>query len=327
MTPRRTLALAAVAIAAASIGLRAHAADPNYPSQPIRIVVPFAPGGATDISARLIGPKLAEALKQPVVIENRAGAGGTVGSEAVSKAPPDGYTLVMATSSTHGAAPSLYKKLGYDPVRDFEPVSLLVTAPFVLAVKKDMPVNSAAELVALARKSPGKLNYASAGVGSVNQLTVELLKMMTNIQVVHVPYKGSGPALADLAGGQVDMIINDMASILGFIRNGTVKPLAVTSMKRNALLPNLPTLDETAAKGYEALAWYGLLAPRGTPPEIVAKVRTALQGILKDPAFHERFVAQGFDVRDETGEAFRDFIRKDVDKWRDVVKASGATLD
>ncbi len=315
-----------VALAALTAGTGAAVAQ-TFPTKPVRIVVPFAPGGGTDIVARIMGPKLSQALGQPVIIENRPGAGGTTGSEFVAKAAADGYTLGIATSSTHGAAPSLYKKLGYDPLRDFETIALLVTTPFMLAVKKDLPVNSVGDLVTLAKNNPGRLNYASAGVGSSNQLTVELLKMMTGTSLVHVPYKGSGPALADLVSGQVDLVINDLASLMGFVRGGNIKPLAVTSLKRSPMVPDLPTLDESGVRGYEALAWYGILAPRGTPPDVLATLQKAIQGAISDPAIRDQLVRQGFDLRDETGPRFQSFIERDVKKWEEVVKASGASVN
>ena len=323
---QKVLMMSLVALAALTGGTGASVAQ-TFPTKPVRLVVPFAPGGGTDIVARIMGPKLSQALGQPVIIENKPGAGGTTGSEFVAKAAPDGYTLVMATSSTHGAAPSLYKKLGYDPVRDFETIALLVTTPFMLAVKKDLPVNSVADLVTLARNNPGRLNYASAGVGSSNQLTVELLKMMTGTTLVHIPYKGSGPALADLVSGQVDLVINDLASLLGYVRGGSIKPLAVTSLKRSFMVPDLPTLDESGVRGYEALAWYGILAPRGTPPDVLATLQKVIQGAISDPAIRDQLTRQGFDLRDETGARFLGFIENDVKKWAEVVKASGASVN
>lgn len=322
------LAAALIGVVASAVSMSA-GADPaaDYPSKTVRIVVPFAPGGATDISARLLAPKLSQSLGQPVIVENRAGAGGTIGSDHAAKAAPDGYTLAFATSSTHGAAPSLYKNLPYDPVQDFEPISLLVSTPFVVAVKKDLPVTSVSELIALAKKSPGKLNYASPGIGSSNQLAVEMLKMMTGVEVVHIPYKGSGPALADLAAGQVDLVINDMASLLGFIKAGTVKPLAVTSLKRNPLLPQLPTVDGSGVRGYEALAWYGLLAPRGTPPAILAKLGNAVDQALRDPDVRKQLEAQGFQIHGDPPDRFRAFMQSEIKKWADVVKASGVRVD
>lgn len=298
-----------------------------YPSKSIRLVVPFPPGGGTDIVARLIGPRLSQAVGQPVIIDNRAGAGGTIGSDLVAKAQPDGYTLAFATSSTHGVAPSLYKNLPYDAVEDFEQISLIATTPFMLAVKKGLPVASVQELIALARKQPGKLNFASAGVGSSNQLTMEMFKMMARVDIVHVPYKGSGPALADLVGGQVDLVINDMASLAGFVRAGQVKPLAVTSRKRNPLFPDVPTIDESGVPGYEAVAWYGLLAPRGTPPAIVRKLSDAVNKVLLDPELRKQFTEQGLQVSGAGPAELREYTKAEIRKWAAVVKASGARAE
>ncbi len=298
-----------------------------YPSKPIELIVPFAPGGGTDIVARLIGPRMAEVLGQTVVVVNKPGAGGTIGSDNVAKSAPDGYTLAFATSSTHGAAPSVYKNLPYDAVESFQPVSLLVSTPFMLAVRKDLPANSVRELIELANEKKDKLNYASPGTGSSNQLAMEMLRLMAGVELVHVPYKGSGPALSDLAGGQVDLTINDLASLAGFLEGGRIRGLAVTSLKRNNLYPDLPTIDEAGVPGYEALAWYGLLAPKDTPPAIVEKLENAVNLALQDDKLRKSLTDLGFEIRGEGPEPFRHFIQNEVKKWAKVVEASGATAD
>jgi len=320
------LALGMITSAHAADNARAKMTD-SYPSRPITLVVPFAPGGGTDIVARAISEKLGQATGQAVVVDNRPGAGGTIGSASGARAAADGYTLTFATASTHGVAPGLYADLPYDAVEDFVPIALLVTTPFVLAVKNSMPVDSVSELIELARKSPGKLNYGSAGVGSSNQLTVELFKMMAKVDIVHIPYKGSGPALVDLAAGRIDLVINDMSSLLSYITSGRVKALAVTSRERSPTLPDLPTIDEEGLPGYEALAWYGVLAPRGTPAPIVEKLNRLLNGITQTPEMRERFQAMGFDVVNWKPEEFRGFMISQIHKWAKVIEESGAKAE
>ncbi|NYT24830.1 tripartite tricarboxylate transporter substrate binding protein [Alcaligenaceae bacterium] len=323
-----------LAILVSGMIIAAHATDDakaesieSYPNRPITLVVPFAPGGGTDIVARVISEKLGQATGQAVVVDNRAGAGGTIGSASGARAAADGYTLTFATASTHGVAPGLYTDLSYDAVEDFAPVSLLVTTPFVLAVKKSMPVDSVSELIELARKNPGKLNYGSAGVGSSNQLTVELFKMMAKLDIVHIPYKGSGPALVDLAAGRVDLVINDMSSLLSYITSDRVKALAVTSEERSPTLPDLPTIDEEGLQGYEALAWYGVLAPRDTPPPIIEKLNSLLNEITQAPEMQERFQSMGFNVVNWTPDEFRSFMISQIEKWTEVIEVSGAKAE
>ena len=298
----------------------------TYPSKPVRIIVPFPPGGGTDIVARAVGQKLGEALGQTFVIDNRGGAGGTVGSEAAAKSPPDGYTLAMATSSTHGVAPSLYPRLGYDPVRDFAPVTLVATTPFVLVVHPALPVKTVGDLIALAKRQPGKLNYGSAGNGSSNHLTVEMFDMMANVKMTHVPYKGSGPALVDLMAGQVDLAINDMSSLLNFVNAGKMRALAVTSLARNPALPNVPTIA-ASLPGYEAEAWYGVLAPIKTPAAIIAKLHEEIVKALKTTDLKERLHAQGLDALGNSQAEFLAYMQRDIAKCAKVVKASGARID
>jgi tripartite-type tricarboxylate transporter receptor subunit TctC len=308
------------------LGTAISASAQTYPVKPVRVIVPFPPGGGTDIVARAVAQKLGDALEQTFVVDNRSGAGGTIGSEAAAKAAPDGYTLGIATSSTHGVAPSLYTKLGYDPVKDFAPVTLVATTPFVLAVHPALPVRSIKELIALAKAQPGKLNYASAGNGSSNHLTVEMFDMMTKVKMTHVPYKGSGPALIDLMGGQVDLMINDMSSLLNFVNTGKLRAVAVTSSKRNASLPNVPTIAESLP-GYEAEAWYGVLAPARTSPAIVSKLYEEIVKAMRNTDLRERLKSQGLDGVANTPQEFLAYMQRDIAKWAQVVKASGARID
>jgi tripartite-type tricarboxylate transporter receptor subunit TctC len=297
----------------------------TYPTKPVRIIVPFPPGGGTDIAARAVGQKLTDALGQTFIVDNRGGASGTIGSEAAAKAPPDGYTLGMAASSTHGAAPALYPKLGYDPLKDFAPVTLVVTTPFVVVVHPALPVKNVNELIALAKAQPGKLNYGSAGNGSSSQLTVEMFDLMAHVKTTHVPYKGAGPALVDLMGGQVDFMINDMSSLLGHVNAGKLRALAVTSSKRNPRL-NVPALAETVP-GYEAEAWYGLLAPAKTSLAIVSKLHEEIVKALRTTDLSDRLKAQGLDPVGSTPQEFLSYMQRDIAKWTKVVKAAGVKLD
>ena len=316
---------AAMGISAMGIFSPAHAQ--TYPMKPVKIIVAFPPGGGTDVVARLVGQKLAEAYGQSFIIENRAGAGGTLGSESVAKALPDGYTLTIATSSTHGIAPSVYRGLGYDPVRDFAPVTLLATTPFLLAVHPSVQANNLAELIALAKSKPSKLNYGSAGNGSGNQLATELLCMMAGVKMVHIPYKGAGPAIADLAAGHLDLIINDMSSLLPFVNSGKLRAIAVMGAKRNPALPNVPTASESGLPGYEGEAWYGLMAPAKTPPAITAQLQSDIAKAIRETDLKEKLRAQGLDAIGGTPEQFQTYLNREIAKWADVVKATGARVE
>ncbi|MPZ42765.1 MAG: tripartite tricarboxylate transporter substrate binding protein [Betaproteobacteria bacterium] len=309
--------------AALGIALASHAQD--YPNRTVRIIVPFPPGGGTDIVARATAQKLGEALGQTFIVDNRAGAGGTIGSEAAARAPADGYTLSMAASSTHGAAPSLYPKLGYDPLRDFAPISLIATTPFVLVVHPALPVKTVADFIALAKAQPGKLDYGSAGTGSSNHLTVEMFDMMAGVKTTHVPYKGSGPALVALRGGQIDFMINDMSSLITHVKAGKLRAIAVSSNMRNPRL-DVPTIAETIP-GYQAEAWYGLLAPAGTSEAIVGKLHQALVNALKATDLADRLKAQGLDPVGGTAQEFRDYMEREIKRWSKVVQTAGVKLE
>ena len=315
--------LAALLVAGAAATAQAQ----TYPSKPIRMIVPFPPGGTTDILARAIGAELTKAWGQPVVIENRPGAGGNIGSEAVAKSPGDGYTLLMGTVGTHGINPSLYKKMPYDAVKDFAPVTLVALVPNILVVHPSVPAKSVVELIALAKKQPGKLTYASSGNGTSIHLSGALFESLTGVQMVHVPYKGSAPAVTDLLGGQVNMMFDNMPSALPHVKAGKLRPLGVTSAKRSPAVPDVPTIAEAGVKGYEASSWFGVLAPARTPKDIVAKLNAGIAKSLGTPEMKEKLSSQGAEPVGNTPEQFGAFIRAEIDKWAKVVKASGATVD
>lgn len=302
-----------------------HAQD--YPSKPVRFVVPFAPGGTTDVLARLVGERLSASLGQQFVVDNKPGAGGNVGTAQVAKAEPDGYTLLMGTVGTHAINASIYPSLPYDPVQDFAPVTLVATVPNVLVVNPEVPANSVAELIALAKEKPGELNFASSGNGSSIHLSGELFKAMTGVDIVHVPYKGSGPAVIDLLGGQVQMMFDNLPSSAPQIKAGKLRPLGVTSKERSPTLPDVPTIAEAGVPGYEALSWFGVLVPAGTPEAIVAKLRDEIAEALADPAMRERFAELGAVPVGDTPAEFADFISAETAKWAKVVAEAGIKLE
>ena len=299
----------------------------NYPNKPIKIVVPFPPGGATDILARAIGFELQKAWGQSVVIENKPGAGGNTGADLVAKSPPDGYTLIMATVGTHAINMSLYTKMPYDAVKDFEPIVLVAGVPNLLVVHPSVPAKTVKELTALAKAQPGKLNVASSGNGTSIHLAAELYKQMAGVDILHVPYKGSAPAVADLLGGQVQMMFDNMPVSLPHAKAGKLRALAVTSLKRSPALPDVPTMDEEGLKGFDATSWFGLLAPAGTPKDIIAKLNAASVAALATPDMRERLAAQGADPVGNTPDQFAAFIKAEIEKWAKIVKASGARVD
>jgi tripartite-type tricarboxylate transporter receptor subunit TctC len=317
-------AIACMTLAGTDAGAQGAA---NYPNKPIRIVVPFPPGGATDILARAIGFELQKAWGQSVIIENKPGAGGNTGADLVAKSAPDGYTLVMATVGTHAINMSLYAKMPYDAVKDFEPVVLVAGVPNLLVVHPSVNAKSVRELTALAKAQPGKLNVASSGNGTSIHLAAELYKQMAGVDILHVPYKGSSPAVADLLGGQVQMMFDNMPVSLPHVKAGKLRALAVTSMTRSAALPDVPTMDEEGLKGFDATSWFGLLAPAGTPKDIVAKLNAAAVKALASPEMRERLAAQGADPVGNTPDQFAAFIKAEIDKWAKIVKASGARVD
>jgi len=298
-----------------------------YPTKPVRLVVPFPAGGTTDILARAVAQKLSETWGQQVIVDNRPGAGGNIGSELVAKSPPDGYTLLMGTVGTHAINPSLYAKMPYNHVKDFTPVILVAGVPNVLVVNPSLPVNSVQELIAYGKANPNKLNFASSGNGTSIHLSGELFRTMTGVQMTHVPYKGSSPALTDLIGGQVQLMFDNLPSSLQFIKAGKLRALAVTSLARSQALPDVPTLAESGLPGFEASSWFGVLAPAGTPADIVAKLNGAVAAWLASPAAKEQLAAQGAIPAGGSPDAFVKHIADESAKWAKVVKASGAHVD
>mgnify|MGYP000520356467 CR=1 FL=1 len=316
--------LTALALALAAICLPAAA---QYPNKPIRIVVPFPPGGATDIVTRVVADKLTQSLGQPVTVENRPGAGGTLGSDLVAKATPDGYTLLMGSTSTHAVAPALYARLPYDPLKDFTPVANVAASPMILVVSPSLPVTNLKELIAYAKANPGKLSYASSGNGTVNHLTGEMLKGAIGADMVHVPYKGSALAFPDLFEGRVPLMFDYTISIVPQLKSGKLRPLAITSLKRSATVPDIPTMDASGLPGFESILWLGLFAPPGTPREIATRVNAEVVKLLQLADVREKFAQQGADPIGGSTEQFAATIRSEIAKWGKIVKDSGAKAD
>ena len=295
----------------------------DYPTKPIRLIIPFAPGGTNDIYGRLIGARLSETLRQQVVIDNRPGAGGSIGADLAAKSPSDGYTLVIGHIGTLAVNPTLYPKLPYDPVKDFQPISMLAKVANILVVHPSLPAKSVKELIALAKAKPGALVYGSGGVGGAGHLATEYFKMMGRINIVHVPYKGTGPALIDLLAGQTQLVFAGVPGIAAHVRAGKLRALGVSTAKRLAVFPDLPTIDEAGVRGYEATQWYGVLAPAGAPQPIVAKLNGAIVGALETARMRERLAADGSEPFGSTPAEFLDFIRKEIARWAPVIKAAG----
>ncbi|OGA53151.1 MAG: hypothetical protein A3F74_11980 [Betaproteobacteria bacterium RIFCSPLOWO2_12_FULL_62_58] len=302
-------------------------AQQAYPTKPIRMICPFPPGGTTDVVARLVAQKLTEAWGQQVVVDNRPGAGGIIGTEIVAKAAPDGYTVLLGSITTHAVNPALYKKLNFDPVKDFAPVSLVVSSPQLLAVHPSVAAKSVKELIALAKAKPGQLNYASAGTGTSPHLTFELFKSMAGIDVVHVPYKGTGPAITDLIGGQVQMMITGVVALMPHIKSGKLRGLGVTSAKRVAALPDLPTIAESGIPGFDVSSWFGVFLPGGTPKPIVAKMNAEIRKILEVPEVRQRLISQGADPASNTPEEFAAYVKAEMAKWGKVARDTGTRAD
>lgn len=328
MTHRSRFAAAAFAVLSALLPavLSNAAAAETYPSKPIRLILPFTTGGATDVMARALGEKLRTRLGQPIIVENKPGAGTMLASQYVAKSPADGYTLLMAASSL-GIAPAIYSKVDYDPIKDFTPVTLVASVVHVLEVNASLPVKSVKELVDYLKANPDKLSYGSTGSGTSTHLEAELFKSMAGVKMTHIPYKGSSPALTDLVGGQIEVMFDAYASSGPFIKQGKLRALAVTTAKRSATAPDLPTVAESGLPGYEAMPWLGLVAPAGTPAPIVARLHREVGEVLKDPEIRARFKDLGLDIVGNTPEEFAHFIRQDVAKWARVVKESGAKAD
>jgi tripartite-type tricarboxylate transporter receptor subunit TctC len=295
----------------------------TYPSKPIRLIAPSAPGSPVDIRARWLADKLAPALGQPIVVEDKAGAGGNIGTEAAARSAPDGYTLVLAHQGTFAINAHLYARTGYDPIADFAPITRLVVSPMLLAVHPDMPVNSVADLIRLAKDRPGQLTFGSAGNGTPPHMAGELFKRTAKIDVVHVPYKSASPALVDLMAGRLSYMFDSLAIQLPQVRTGKIKALAVTGAKRIASLPEVPTVAESGLAGFEYWSWMGICVPAGTPREIVSRLNQAIVGILGTPQAREWFVAQGGEPMGETPEEFAAFIKAEYARWGAVVREAG----
>jgi tripartite-type tricarboxylate transporter receptor subunit TctC len=320
------LRLAGVAVTMLVLGANAATKD-AYPQRPIRLVVPVPPGGAADFTARLAASKLAEALGQNIIIENRGGAAGVIATEFVAKATPDGYTLLLSSSTTHGISPVLYKKLPYDAQKDFTHVGLIATIPGVMAVNQSVPAQSVKEFVALAKAKPGTLLFGSSGSGAPPHLMGELFKSVSGAPIVHVPYKGSGPAVLDLVGGQIQVMFDGLPSLLGQIKGGKLRALAAVSAVRSNVLPDLPTMAEVGYPGVEGGLWYGISGPAGMPPAIVDRLNKEILAAVSIAEVKERFAGQGAFVSHLRPREYTDFIQKEMNKWGPVVKASGATID
>ena len=315
-----TLLIIALSCAAAS-------ALAEYPDKPVKIIVPYPPGGTTDILARVIAQRLGERLKQSFIVENRGGASGAIGTQAVAKSPADGYTLCMGTIGTHGINSALFKNLPYDAVKDFAPITIVGITPNVLTVHPSVPAKNLQELLALARAKPGTLNFGSTSPGGSPHMAGELFKTMANIDIAHIPYKGAGPMLIDLIGGQIQMGFDNMPSSIGHIRSGKLRAIAVTTTKRWPGAPDVPTMAESGLPGYEVSAWFGLLAPAGTPKPVVDLLYKNIGDILKQPDMVKQLFELGAEPGGNTPEAFARYIAADVEKWTRVVAATGVKVE
>ena len=318
---RPDMALLALTLAAALPALA------EFPERPIRIIVPYPPGGTSDLLARAVAPRLGERLKQSVVIENRAGAGGVIGSQGVAKSPADGYTLLLGTIATHGILPVLQKPAPYDAVKDFAPVTLVASTPNVLVANPSAPVRNLAELLALARAKPGSVNFGSTSLGGSPHMSGELLKTMAQVDIVHVPYKGGGPMLIDLMGGQIPVGFDNLPSSINHIRAGKIRALAVTTAKRWPGAPEIPTMAEAGVPGYESSAWFGLLAPANTPKPVVELLQRHVAAILRQPEVEKMLLEQGAEAVGNTPDDFARLIAAELQKWTKVVAATGVKLE
>ena len=324
---RKWWVFAAAALALGAAGLSAPAIAQDYPTRPITLIVPYTAGGGNDAMARLVAEQMGKSLSQPIVIENRGGAGGSIATRQVAKAEPDGYTLGLGGTGTLAIDPTLYPGAGYDPRKDFAPVGLIATSALVILVNPSVPAHSVQELIALAKASPGKLNYASAGTGSGIHLGTVLLAAMAGIEMTHVPYKGSGPALTDLLGGHVSIYFSSLPPAIGLIGSGKVRALAVTGPARSAILPNLPTVAESGLPGYEAVLHYGIIAPAGTPRPIIDKLSAAMRAAMASEDVRKRIATEGAEPLVTTPEEYAADIDREETKWSAVVRKSGAKAE
>ena len=321
---KRAFALAAAAtLAAAASGSSAQ----SYPNRPVRILVPFPAGAGVDIVARMLGLPLTDLWGQAAVVDNRPGAGGTIACELAAKAAPDGYTLLLGNISTFAMAPSLYKKVNYDPVQSFAPITLVNTSANVLVAHPSVPASTTQALIALAKAKSGQINYASAGSGTSPHLAAELFKSMAGVDLVHVPYKGSPQALTDLLGGQTQIMFASLVSALPHIRQARLRALGVTSLKRAAALPDLPAISEAGLRGYDVSVWMGIVAPAGTPPAIIAQLNRQIAALLQSPDIRERLAVQGLEAASNSPAEFRSYIASEVRKWAVVIKQAGVVAD
>ena len=323
MLKHRVLLLAVVSL----VPHLATAQTQTYPNRPIRAVVPLAPGGGTDTVARLVAAKLSEGLGQQIVVDNRGGGGGVVGTELVAKAAPDGYTILVGSITTNAVNPALYKKLPYDHLRDFAPISMIGTVPNALVVHPSVPAKSMKEFLAYAKTNPGKITYGSAGIGSAPHLSMELIRIMAGINMVHVPYKGAGAAVADVLGGQLQALCSSLAGLLPHIKSGRVRALGVTTSKRNTQLPEVPTIAESGIPGYEVTIWYAFYVPAGTPKPVIARLNAETVKALNSADLKERLTLQGLDVGSSTVAELDAFTKAETVKWAKVVKESGAQIE
>jgi putative tricarboxylic transport membrane protein len=303
----------------------AFAAD--YPARPIKLVVPYAPGGGADGVARIVAKTVSESIGQPIVIENKGGAGAIVGTDLVAKAEPDGYTLLLGQSGPISINPAVYKSLPYDPQKDFAPISMTTAYPYILVVNADLPVKTLAEFVALAKAKPGTMNYGSTGVGAANHLVAELFNSKAGLKMTHIPYRGTALATADLVAGQLTMVFGDPISVLPHIQSGKLRALAVTSLQRSSVAPTVPTIAESGYPGFEALAWHGIMAPARTPPDIIAKLNKEIVKAVNDPATKALLVNQAMQTIGSTPEEFAAFIRNDIAVWKAVAMSANVTVE
>lgn len=324
MRERLIAALAGIALFAAAL-TSAHAQ--SWPSRGLRIVVPFAPGGSTDIFARLVGDRLATALGQPVVIDNRPGAGGNIGADAVAKAPPDGYTLLMATTGVMAINNAMYKSLSYDSEKDLRPVIYIASITNVLIVPADSPLKSVGDVTAAAKAAPGRLSFASSGAGSSTHMSAELFRLMTGTELLHIPYKGSGQAMPDVISGRVSMMFENMPGAVGHIKGGKVRVLAVTGLQRTPAMPDVKTIAESGVPGYESLSWSGIAAPAATPPEVIARLNREINAILANPEMRQKLAEQGAEAVGGTPEAFGEHISRERQKWSKVVRDAAIVVN
>ena len=324
---RRTLSLAVLAAGTLALAPFAAQAQAAFPSKALTIVVPFSAGGTTDILARVVGQYIAKDLGQPVIIDNRPGAGGDIGAQMVARAAPDGYTLLMGTVGTHAINQSLYKKMAFDPIKDFAPITRVALVPNLLVANPSQPYKNVKELIAYAKANPGKINFASSGSGTSIHLSGEMFQQMAGVEMQHIPYKGSAPALTDLLGGQTAIMFDNMPSVIGHVKAGKLRPLAVTTPQRSPALPDVPTIAEAGVPGYSATSWFGLLAPAGTPAPVIAKLNASVLKALQDPEVKKKMAEQGAEPNGEKPEQFAEFIRSETAKWGQTVKKSGATAD